>query len=168
MVRTRLNTQSAPGAAPAGRGKPGQPALRPAAVPPIGARWEARRAHARLAPLWEAVTAVAPEPVYGNGNRGTDDRLRVRITEIRDVLIGPLHSYLDPALVQRVTRRAAELGEPEHQAQAIGEAVAAAVEAKRRGLPPLDPRPSSSAEHPTTKKSPNSCASPPPWPALPS
>ncbi|XVV05362.1 MAB_1171c family putative transporter [Actinosynnema sp. CA-248983] len=111
-------------------------------VPPFGARWEARKAHARLEPLWSAVTAVAPELVFGNRGNAAD-RLRVRITEIRDVLIGPLHSYLDSSVVDRVSRQAADGESSAQQARAVGEAaaIAVALEAKRRAAAPVDTSP---------------------------
>ncbi|MFT7836948.1 hypothetical protein Q5530_12430 [Saccharothrix sp. BKS2] len=110
-------------------------------VPPIGVRLEARRTHAALHPLWSALTTMAPELVYGRRSRG--DRLRIRVTEIRDVLIGPLHAYLDPEVTAEVRGRADDLGMPEHEARATAEAatIAVALEAKRRNLPPLTTAP---------------------------
>jgi hypothetical protein len=111
-------------------------------VPPLGARWESRKLHARLQPLWAALTSVAPELVYGH-RRSRGDRLRIRVTEIRDVLIGPLHAYLDPTITAAIRNRADRLGLTESDARAAAEAatIAVALEAKRRGLPPLTTAP---------------------------
>jgi hypothetical protein len=111
-------------------------------VPPLGSRWEARKLHARLQPLWAALTSVAPELVYGH-RRSRGDRLRIRVTEIRDVLIGPLHAYLDPDVTADTRNRADHLGLPEPDARATAEAatIAVALEAKRRGLPALTTAP---------------------------
>lgn len=109
-------------------------------APPLGARWEARRAAAQLRPLWSAVTDVAPELVF-HGRRC--DRLRMQITEIRDVLIGPLHAYLDPQVLQHAQHRAEQDGLTEEDARAVAEAavIAVALEAKRSGLPALTTTP---------------------------
>ncbi|MGM1065763.1 DUF6545 domain-containing protein [Saccharothrix sp. Mg75] len=71
------------------------------------------------------------------------DRLRIRVTEIRDVLIGPLHAYLDPEVETCVRRRADELGLSEEEARATAEAaaIAVALEARRRDLPPITTAP---------------------------
>ncbi|MFE9747587.1 MAB_1171c family putative transporter [Saccharothrix saharensis] len=111
-------------------------------VPPLGARWESRKLHARLQPLWSALTSVAPELVYGH-RWGRGDRLRIRVTEIRDVLIGPLHAYLDPVIAADARNRADRLGLTETDARAVTEAatIAVALEAKRQDLSPLTTAP---------------------------
>ncbi|WP_141981040.1 MAB_1171c family putative transporter [Saccharothrix saharensis] len=111
-------------------------------VPPLGARWEARRFHARLQPLWAELTSVAPELVYSPSHR-RGDRLRIRVTEMRDILIGPLHAYLDPQVATNAGKQAARLGLPEPEARAVAEAatIAVALEAKRRDLPPITAMP---------------------------
>lgn len=108
-------------------------------TPPFGARWEARRAAAEVLPLWRAVTAVAPELVFKNKG----DRLRSQITEIRDVLIGPLHPYLSPEVYQQVREASIEKGDTSDVAEATAEAavIAVALEAKRRELPALTSTP---------------------------
>ena len=106
-------------------------------IPPLGARWEERRAHARLEPLWRALTSVAPQLVFARGRPA--NRLRVRITEIRDVLIGPLHAYLDQRIIDSVRERLDRRGLSPHRAQATAEAaaIACAIEARRQNLPAL-------------------------------
>ncbi|MER5262281.1 MAB_1171c family putative transporter [Actinosynnema sp. NPDC002837] len=106
-------------------------------IPPLGARWEERQAYLRLEPLWRALTSVAPELVFARGRH--TNRLRVRITEIRDVLIGPLHPYLDQEIIDSVRDRLDGQRLPPHRAQAMAEAaaVACAIEAKRQNFPAL-------------------------------
>lgn len=108
-------------------------------VPPIGARWEAHTAAKEVHPLWTDVTSIAPELVFAH--RG--DRLRRQVTEIRDVLIGPLHPYLDPHIYRRVLGAAIDGGTIESDAEVTAEAavVAIAIEAKRRDLPALTETP---------------------------
>lgn len=108
-------------------------------VPPLGARWEARKAAAEVDPLWIDVTALAPELVFAH--RG--DRLRRQITEIRDVLIGPLHPYLDPDAFHRVLNEAIRSGLSKSDAEPVAEAavIAIAIDAKRRELPALTQTP---------------------------
>jgi uncharacterized protein DUF6545 len=107
-------------------------------VPPFGARWDARRAHTELGPLWTMLTDSAPNLVYP-GPRA--DQLRVRTTEIRDVLIGPLSPYLSPEIVSRVHDQATALNTPDPQAVGEAAAIAVAVEAKRRDQAPLTTSP---------------------------
>ncbi|TWP47404.1 hypothetical protein FKR81_32335 [Lentzea tibetensis] len=109
-------------------------------APPLGARREARQAVAVVRPLWSAVTAVAPELVFGS-RRGP--LLRMQITEIQDVLIGPLHAYLDPLVLEHAQQRAEQDGLVGEDARAVAEAavIAVALEATRLELPPLTSTP---------------------------
>jgi hypothetical protein len=76
-------------------------------VPPIGTRWDATKATRKLRPLWTAMTFAAPELVFPE-RQGT--RLRAYVTEIRDVLIGPLKPYLDADVAQRARQLAEQAG----------------------------------------------------------
>lgn len=104
-------------------------------TPALGARWEARRAASEVLPLWRAVTSIAPELVFNHRT----DRLRSQITEIRDVLIGPLHLYLSPEIYEQVHCKAINEGQTGVAADAVAEAavIAVALEAKRRNLDAL-------------------------------
>jgi hypothetical protein len=70
-------------------------------VPAVGPRNRMRRDHRQLEPLWRDLTDYAPEVKFeARPTRRADitDRIRQRLTEINDVLVGPLQAYLDPAV----------------------------------------------------------------------
>ncbi|RJQ79633.1 DUF6545 domain-containing protein [Amycolatopsis panacis] len=72
-----------------------------ATIPALGPRNRMRCQYRQLEPLWRDLTAFAPEVKFGTRSPyRTDitDRIRQRLTEINDVLIGPLQPYLDPAV----------------------------------------------------------------------
>ncbi|MDT8910919.1 MAB_1171c family putative transporter [Amycolatopsis sp. PS_44_ISF1] len=78
-------------------------------VPAVGPRNRMRRDHRDMEPLWRDLTTYAPEVKFpGRPTRRADisDRVRQRITEINDVLVGPLQPYLDPAVYSAVLQSA--------------------------------------------------------------
>lgn len=106
-------------------------------LPSVGPRWERGRTLRRLEPLWRTLTEQAPELVFSTHTKDTADRLRNRITEIRDVLVGPLHPYVHPASADRATELGTSQGLDGEQLQATVEAamVAVALEAKKHDIP---------------------------------
>lgn len=109
-------------------------------VPPIGTRRDARRARQALTPLWRDLTAQAPELVFGH-QRGS--KLRIMVTEIRDVLIGPLHHYLSPTAAAQARILAEEEGLTGVELETTVEAamIAIALNAKRNDCPALTTTP---------------------------
>jgi uncharacterized protein YbjQ (UPF0145 family) len=105
-------------------------------LPPLGSRWESSRAVKQLGRLRGALVDIAPGVVFDH-YRG-HDRLRVCITEIRDVLQGHLIGYLDAAVVEDFRARALHEGHDAARAQAVGEAavIAVALHAHRNEHPP--------------------------------
>ena len=97
-------------------------------VPPLGTRWDARKAARQLRPLWTAMTAEVPELAFPQ-RRGT--RLRAYVTEIRDILIGPLKPYLDANIGARARHLAQTAGLDRQAEEAAAEAamIAAALRA---------------------------------------
>jgi hypothetical protein len=106
-------------------------------LPSLGPRWERRRTGAQLEPLWRALTEQAPELVFSSSTKGTAARLRNRITEIRDVVVGPLHPYLHPAAAERARELGAAQGLADEELQATVEAatIAVALHAKKHDIP---------------------------------
>nr|WP_042190472.1 MAB_1171c family putative transporter [Kibdelosporangium sp. MJ126-NF4]CEL19364.1 putative integral membrane protein [Kibdelosporangium sp. MJ126-NF4]CTQ94837.1 putative integral membrane protein [Kibdelosporangium sp. MJ126-NF4] len=106
-------------------------------LPSLGPRWERGRTLRRLEPLWRALTEQAPELVFSTNTKDTADRLRNRITEIRDVLVGPLQPYLHPTVADRATELAIAEGLEGEQLQATVEAatVAVGLEARKHDIP---------------------------------
>jgi hypothetical protein len=82
-------------------------------VPAVGPRRQLKRHHRQLEPLWRDLTDFAPEVKFTGATTGRadiTDRVRQRLTEINDVLVGPLQPYLDPAV------HAAALADAEREA----------------------------------------------------
>jgi hypothetical protein len=106
-------------------------------LPSLGPRWERRRTGARLEPLWRALTEQAPELVFSSNTKRRADRLRNRVTEIRDVVVGPLHPYLHPSAADRARELGAGQGLAGQQLQATVEAaaIAVAIQAKKHDIP---------------------------------
>lgn len=106
-------------------------------LPSLGPRWERRRTWARLGPLWRALTEQAPELVFASDTGGTADRLRNRVTEIRDVIIGPLQPYLHPSAAEHARELGARQGLAGERLQAVVEAatIAVALRAKEHDIP---------------------------------
>jgi hypothetical protein len=106
-------------------------------LPSLGPRWERRRTGAQLEPLWRALTEQAPELVFSSSTKGTAARLRNRITEIRDVVVGPLHPYLHPAAAERARELGTGQGLADEELQATVEAatIAVALHAKKHDIP---------------------------------
>jgi hypothetical protein len=106
-------------------------------LPSVGPRWERRRTGAQLEPLWRALTEQAPELVFSSNTKGTAARLRNRITEIRDVVVGPLHPYLHPSAAERAHELGTEQGLADDELQATVEAatIAVALHAKKHDIP---------------------------------
>ncbi|MFC0434540.1 MAB_1171c family putative transporter [Kutzneria buriramensis] len=103
-------------------------------IPPLGQIYAHRRAERLLLPLWRDLTSANPDVVFPERSVST---LRARATEIRDVLIGPLRSFLDPA-VEREARSKAEasgLRDDELRVTVDAAVIAAALAAQRRGAP---------------------------------
>ncbi|WP_206793960.1 MAB_1171c family putative transporter [Amycolatopsis sp. MtRt-6] len=99
-------------------------------VPAVGPRHQLRRHYRQLEPLWRDLTAFAPEVKFSGvptGRTDITDRVRQRMTEINDVLVGPLQAYLDPAVYAAAladTRREAGREMP---AAAVAQAVTIAT-----------------------------------------
>jgi hypothetical protein len=118
-------------------------------VPAVGPRIRQRRQHRALHQLWRDLTEFAPAvrfttPMSADvGPFDITDRLRNRITEIHDVLAGPLQPYLDPAVQERATKLALEKDIPEDQVRAVAEAavIAAALLAAADDHPVLAEEP---------------------------
>lgn len=109
-------------------------------LPSMGPRWERRRTRARLEPLWRALTEQAPELVFApdsTDRTGKDGKLRNRVTEIRDVVVGPLHPYLHPTAAERASQLGTEQGLEGEDLQATVEAatIAVALHAKKHDIP---------------------------------
>lgn len=73
---------------------------------PVGNTLVRNRAAKQMKPLWEALIGVAPDLRFTQGI----NVLHRRTTEIRDVLLGPLQPYLDPAVAERAHTLGAEAG----------------------------------------------------------
>jgi len=115
-------------------------------LPPLCRRWELYRLCRRLDPLWQALTKQAPELRFHQWHpllRPVSRQLRQRVTEIRDVLAGPLERYLDPAVAAEARRQAAAQGQDSAQQRVAAAAavIAAALAAHRSGRPAVDPDP---------------------------
>ncbi|ALG06182.1 MAB_1171c family putative transporter [Kibdelosporangium phytohabitans] len=106
-------------------------------LPSLGPRWERGRTMRRLEPLWSALTAQAPELVFSTNTKDAADRLRNRITEIRDVLVGPLQPYLHPSSAERATELGTgrDLTGDELQATVEAATIAVALEARKHDIP---------------------------------
>jgi len=100
-------------------------------VPAIGPRNQLRRNHRDLEPLWQDLITYAPEARFQvKTTRRTDitDRIRQRLTEINDVLVGPLQPYLDPAVYRAALASAEQdAGHGEIPAPAIAQAATIAA-----------------------------------------
>ncbi|OAP20543.1 hypothetical protein A4R44_08703 [Amycolatopsis sp. M39] len=100
-------------------------------VPAIGPRNQLRRNHRDLEPLWQDLITYAPEAKFdAKPTRRADitDRIRQRLTEINDVLVGPLQPYLDPAVYQAALASAEhDAGHGEIPAPAVAQAVTIAA-----------------------------------------
>ncbi|WP_410648187.1 MAB_1171c family putative transporter [Amycolatopsis sp. cmx-4-54] len=74
-------------------------------VPAVGPRLQLRRHHRALLPLWRDLVDFAPRVQFTepsarrlwSGRGDIADRVRHRLTEINDVLVGPLQPFIDPA-----------------------------------------------------------------------
>lgn len=111
------------------------------AVPAVGPRIDLRRQNRALLPLWRDLTTFAPDVLFstpkarGLARRGVADRVRTRVTEIRDVLVGPLQPYLDADVASEARDLAIDEGMAENDVNIVTEAavIAAALAAARRG-----------------------------------
>lgn len=115
-------------------------------VPPLGARWDLRNTARAVVPLWRELIKAAPELRLDHVG---EPSVRACVTEIRDVLLGPLRRYLDPEVAGRARLRASTADLPEVDQQAAVEAavIAVAVRAKTQGLPPLTTEPAEMSDH---------------------
>lgn len=102
-----------------------------------------RRWYRQLRPLWivlyetdREIALLPPRPGWVEALTVTriGFRLQRRVVEIRDVLIGPLRGYLDPAVLDRANELAAGL--PERAAVAEAACIAAALRAREQGSAP--------------------------------
>ncbi|MCK2237731.1 MULTISPECIES: MAB_1171c family putative transporter [unclassified Crossiella] len=116
-------------------------------VPPLGPVWDARRAYRALTPLWRALMEQAPELRFNRPTSTSESRaaarLRGRVVEIRDVLVGPLQMYLTPSLAERARALAAAQGLSGEALDIAAEAavIAVALRLRSSGLPPLTATP---------------------------
>jgi hypothetical protein len=116
-------------------------------VPPLGARWDLRSATRAITPLWRDLIDAAPELRFEQAGVPS---VRARVTEIRDVLLGPLRPYLDPEVSSRATERVSDvdhLTELDRRATVDAAVIAVAVRAKSNGLPPLTTTPADMTGH---------------------
>ncbi|WP_326950234.1 hypothetical protein OG439_16490 [Amycolatopsis sp. NBC_01307] len=100
-------------------------------VPAVGPRNRMRRDHRQMEPLWRDLTTYAPEVKFqARPARRADitDRVRQRLTEMNDVLVGPLQPYLDPAVYSAALASAEqEAGQTAVPAAATAQAVTIAT-----------------------------------------
>ncbi len=83
-------------------------------VPAVAPRRQLRRHYHALEPLWHDLTTFAPELRYTAapprrmfGRLDITDLVRTRLTEMNDVLVGPLQPFLDPAVFAAALQPAA-------------------------------------------------------------
>jgi hypothetical protein len=118
-------------------------------VPFLGPRalraWRRQVTFRRLGPLASALAAASPHgfPQAAARPRGGDVRLLTRVIGIRDCLIGPLRSHLDPELYAAAYGRAIAEGMCGNQATAIAEAtcIGAALRGSRALAPTFSRQP---------------------------
>ncbi|MFD6939062.1 MAB_1171c family putative transporter [Streptomyces goshikiensis] len=104
-------------------------------------RWE-RNSFTALGPLWREVTSAVPEVVLDPGNTGADTHdldfhLHRRVIEINDCVLA-LRRYRQASVRDAEAAEAARrgaAGTPGGEAEVEAAVIAAAVEAKRSGLP---------------------------------
>lgn len=115
------------------------------AVPAVGLRIDLRRQNRALLRLWRDLTAFAPDVLFstpkarGLARRGVADRGRTRVTEIRDVLVGPLQPYLDADVARNARDLAVSEGLPENDVNIVTEAAVIAAADRGETAGPGDP-----------------------------
>ncbi|WUL71587.1 hypothetical protein OG943_22480 [Amycolatopsis sp. NBC_00345] len=109
-------------------------------VPAVAPRRQLLRHHRALEPLWRDLTAFAPELRYTAtparrlfGRPDITDRVRTRVTEINDVLVGPLQPYLDPKVYATALQPADT--SPPNRAYAQAVTIATALATAEHGAP---------------------------------
>ncbi|MFB7502688.1 MAB_1171c family putative transporter [Streptomyces broussonetiae] len=103
-------------------------------------RWQVRRAHRELRPLYRLMRSASGDTVPFVLHATPELRLTRRETFIRDVLL-PLTRYIDTDLASRSYDAALTVGHPAQAARALAAAIAVldAIEHKRRSPEPAEP-----------------------------
>lgn len=100
-------------------------------ITPLGTTWARLRAARQIRPLWGALIETAPDLRFTRNV----DKLHARTTEIRDVLLGPLQPYLDPAVAARARTLGSEAGLVDDELTITTDAatIAVAIHSRRSG-----------------------------------
>ncbi|KFU77790.1 hypothetical protein SAMN04489729_0817 [Amycolatopsis lurida] len=111
-------------------------------VPAVVPRRQLRRHYRALEPLWRDLTTFAPELRYDApptrrvfGRPDVTDLVRTRLTEINDVLVGPLQPYLDPAVYTAALQPAEAGTSSANRAHAQAVTIATALVTAEHGAP---------------------------------